>query len=112
MRACGGMSSTVMSMHSNRNHKGISRSKQFGFEIVLSTAAGDGAVVDGMNRTVVVTGETTGAFAVVEPFGRSASDIVNRTDFRTLATFDTHIIINHELPVSYHPLVEIAAYYI
>ena len=101
-----------MSMHSNRNHKGISRSKQFGFEIVLSTAAGDGAVVDGMNRTVVVTGETTGAFAVVEPFGRSASDIVNRTDFRTLATFDTHIIIDHELPVSYHPLVEIAAYYI
>lgn len=77
---------------------------------VLSTAAGNGTVVDGVDGAVVVTGEATGALAVVEPFGRGASDIVDRTDLRTLATLDADIGIDHELPVRYHPLVEIAAY--
>ena len=77
---------------------------------VLSTAAGDGTVVDGVDGTVVVTGEATGALAVVEPFWRGASNIVDRTDLRTLATLDADISIDHELPVCYHPLVEIAAY--
>ena len=79
------------------------------FEIVLSTATGDVAVVDGVDWTVVVTGEATGALAVVEPLGWGASDIIDRTDLRTFATLDADISIDHELLIRYHPLVEIAA---
>ena len=77
---------------------------------VLSTAAGDGTVVDGVDGTMVVTGKATGTFAVVEPVGGSASDIVHRTDFCAFATFDADIGVDHKLFVRNHPLVEIAAY--
>lgn len=77
---------------------------------VLSTAAGDGTVVDGVDGTMVVTGKATGTFAVVEPVGGSAGDIVYRTDFCAFATFDADIGVDHKLFVRNHPLVEIAAY--
>ena len=77
--------------------------------MVLSTLAGDGAVVDGVYRTMVVTGQATGTPAVMEPLGRSALDVVDGTDLRTLAALDAEIGIYRELPVRNHPLVEIAA---
>ena len=75
--------------------------------MVLSTATGDVAVVDGVDGTVVVTGEATGALAVMEPLGWGASDIVDRTDLRTFATLDADISIDHELLVRYHPLEKV-----
>ena len=76
--------------------------------MILSAFASDGTIVDGMDGTIVVTGKTTGTLTVVEPLGRGALDIIDRTDLRTLATLDTDIGIDHKLLVSNHPLVEIA----
>ena len=75
----------------------------------MSAFAGDGAVVDGVDRTIVVTGQAAGALAVMLPLGRGSLDIVDRTDLRTLATLDTDIGVDHELLVRNHPFVEIAA---
>ncbi len=76
--------------------------------MVLPAFTGDTAVVDGVYGTMVVTGETAGTLAVMEPLGRRTLDIVDRTDLHTLATLDADIGINHELLVSNHPFVEIA----
>ena len=78
-------------------------------KMILATFAGDTTIVDGVDRTVVVTGKTTSALAVMEPYGGRTLDIIDRTDLRTLATLDTDIGIDHKLLVSNHPLVEIAA---
>ena len=78
--------------------------------MVLPAFAGDAAVVDGVDGTVVVTGETTGALAVMEPLGRGALDIVDRADLRTLATLDADIGIDHEFLVRNHLFVEVTAY--
>ena len=77
-------------------------------KVILSAFAGNGTIVDGMDGTIVVTGKTAGTLTVVEPLGRGALDIINRTDLRALATLDTDIGIDHKLLVSNHPLVEIA----
>ena len=77
--------------------------------MVLPALSGDTAVVDGMDGTIVVTGEAAGTLAVMEPYGGRTLDIIDRTDLRTLATLDADIGIDHELLVSNHPLVEIAA---
>ena len=77
--------------------------------MVLSAFAGDGAVVDGVDRAVMVTGETTGTTAVMEPLGRSALNIIDRTDLRTLATLNAEIGIDHELLIRNHPFVEITS---
>ena len=76
--------------------------------MILSTFAGDATIVDGVDRTMMVTGKTTSALAVMEPYGGRTLDIIDRTDLRTLATLDTDIGIDHKLLVSNHPLVEIA----
>ena len=76
--------------------------------MILPAFAGDTAVVDGVYRTIVVTGKTAGTLAVMKPSGRRTLDIVDRTDLRTLATLDAGVGINHELLVSNHPFVEIA----
>ena len=68
----------------------------------------DLAIVDGMNGTVVITGQTTGAFAVMEPYGRCTFDIIHRTNLRTLAALDADFRIHRELLVCDHPLVEVA----
>ena len=77
--------------------------------MVLPASAGDGTVVDGVDRTVMVAGQTTGTLAVMEPLGRGTLDVVYRTDFCALATMDTDIRIDHKLLVGNHPLVEITA---
>ena len=77
-------------------------------KVILSAFAGNGTIVDGVDGTMVVTGKTAGTLTVVEPLGRGALDIIDRTDLRTLATLDTDIGIDHKLLVSNHPLVEIA----
>ena len=77
--------------------------------MVLPAFAGDTTVIDGMDGTIVVTGEAAGTLAVMEPLGRGSLDIIDRADLRTLATLDADIGIDHELLVRNHPFVEITA---
>ena len=79
-------------------------------KVILSAFAGNGTIVDGVDRTMVVTGKTAGTLTIVEPLGRGALDIIDRTDFGTLAAFDADISIDREFPIGYHPFVKVATY--
>ena len=76
---------------------------------VLQSTTGDPAVVDGVDRTMVITGQTTGAAPVVQPLGWRADDVVDRTYRHAFAATDTDVRIDCKLTVCDHPLVEIAA---
>jgi hypothetical protein len=78
------------------------------FKVILSSGTGDFTIVDGVDGTMVIAGQTTGAAALMEPGRRRACDIVHRTDLGALSTTDAHIIIHHELAVCNHVFVEIA----
>ena len=79
-------------------------------EIILSAAAGNLSIVDGMPGAVVVAGETAGTAAVMVPDGEAVSkrDVTGRTGLSAFTTMDAELHINVKLLVSHHLTIEIA----
>ena len=77
--------------------------------VILSAFAGDTAIVDSVDGTVVIASQTAGAPPVVKPLRRSAFDIVDRTDLGTPSAPGTYVLVDRELAVGNHPFVEITA---
>ena len=80
-------------------------------EIILSTATGNLAEVDGMLRAVVVTRQAAGAATIVVPGGESVGqrDVARGTHLLALAAMDAGFRVDGELLVGHHLTVEIAA---
>ena len=79
-------------------------------EIVLSTLACNTSIIDGMDRTVVIAAETTGAVTATLPEGNVGKhDIAYRTFLGATPTMDACIHIDGELPVRNHEAVEVGA---
>ena len=77
-------------------------------EIILSATTRDATVVDGMTGTMVITGETRGAAAVVMPLRLAVGErhIAYRTGFDTLTTTYATGSIGTELLVGDHDTIE------
>ena len=80
--------------------------------VILPSGTGDLTVVDGVDRTVMIAGQTTGTPSVVNPHGGHSFDVIHRADLGAFATTDTYVLIHRELTVSDHVFVEIAANHI
>ena len=78
-------------------------------EIVLSATAGDLAVVDGVDRTMMIAAETTGTAAIIFPCGQSLlqNDVADGTCFLATPAVGADIGIEHEFPVGNHEAVEV-----
>ena len=79
-------------------------------EVILSAFAGDLAVVDGVDGTMVIAAETTCAAVIIFPFGRFAKyDVTDRAYLRTFATVDADVGIDGKFLVGDHEAVEICS---
>ena len=78
-------------------------------EVVLSALASDVAIVDGVEWTMMITGEAHRATAVVIPYRWRSFDVLYRTNLGTQAATRTAIRVYREFAVGYHLPVEIAA---
>ena len=79
-------------------------------EIVLSAFARNAFIIDGMDGTVVIAPETTGAVTAVLPEGNVGKhNIAYRTFLGATPTVNTCIHIDGELPVRNHEAVEVGA---
>ena len=78
-------------------------------EVILSAAAGNLAVVDGMDRTVMIAAETTGTAAVVFPCRLAVfhDDVADGTSFFAAPAVGAGVGIDRELPVGNHVAVEV-----
>ena len=78
-------------------------------EIVLSTLARNLSVIDGVNGTMMIAAETTGATTIVFPMGKAVEgNIADRAFLGTTSTMDAHIAVHSKLPVRNHKAVEVS----
>ena len=79
-------------------------------KIILPALAGDVAVIDGMLRTVVITGQTVGTRTVVMPLRQPVNkgDIAYWARLLAASTVYAAISIDGELPVTDHVRVEVS----
>lgn len=82
-------------------------------EIILSTAAGNLAVIDGVLRAMVIASQTAGAATVMVPYGEAVGqrNVARGTHLLALATMDASLAVDIELPVRHHLTVEIATHH-
>ena len=79
-------------------------------EVILSAFAGDLAVVDGVDGTMVIAAETTCAAVIIFPFGCFVKlYVADRAYLRTFATVDADIGIDGKFLVGDHEAVEICS---
>ena len=79
-------------------------------EVILSTFAGDLAVVDGVDGTMVIAAETTCAAVIIFPFGCFVKlYVADGTHLRTFATVDADVGIDGKFLVGDHEAVEICS---
>ena len=80
-------------------------------KVVLPAFTGNIAVIDGVLRTVMITGQTIGTRTIVMPLRQPVNkgDIAYRTRLLTTATVNAAVSVNGELPVTYHLRVEVSA---
>ena len=79
-------------------------------EVILSAFAGDLAVVDGVDGTMVIAAETTCAAVIIFPFGCFVKlYVADGTHLQTFATVDADVGIDGKFLVGDHEAVEICS---
>lgn len=78
-------------------------------EKILAPTACNVAIIDGMNRAVMIARQAHRTLVVVLPDGRCSVDIFDRTYCRATATASADVRVDSKLLVSNHLAIEVAA---